>query len=207
VEAVAYVEFSSGETLEYEGKVFKLARQGGKPTASIISGIVFDVELDDAQFALVPPAGYAFTAAEPPLISEKDVLEFLGIVADDYDKTFPDRMPQFAQNSKEDFERLRRAQQAVRQKRGASPAEVKLVEAMDRWWRTGIPGPGPMHAFITGQIAKGSWKYLGKGVKLGDKDRIVCWYRPKGSRTYCVVYGDLSVKGVEPKDLPLPVGP
>ena len=80
------------------------------------------------------------------------------------------------------------------------------MEAMDRWYRTGIPGPGPMHVFITQQIAEGSWKYLGKGVKLGDKDRMVCWYRPKGSRTYRVVHGDLSVKEVEPEDLPLPVG-
>ncbi len=35
---------------------------------------------------------------------------------------------------------------------------------------------------------------------------MVCWYRPKGSRTYRVVYGDLSVKEIEPEDLPLPVG-
>ena len=63
-----------------------------------------------------------------------------------------------------------------------------------------------MHVFITQQIAEGSWKYLGTGVKLGDKDRMVCWYRPKGSRTYRVVHGDLSIKDVEPEDLPLPVG-
>ena len=115
-------------------------------------------------------------------------------------------MPQFAQNSKEDLERLTRAQQAVHAKSGATPAQVKLVEAMERWWQTGIPGPGPMHVFITQQITEGSWKYLGKGVKLGDRDRIICWYRPKGSRTYRVVYGDLSVKDIEPQDLPLPVG-
>jgi hypothetical protein len=114
-------------------------------------------------------------------------------------------MPQVAQNSKEDLERLKRAQQAVHEKRGASPVEVKLVEAMERWWQTGIPGPGPMHVFITYQITERSWKYLGKGVKLGDKDRIVCWYRPKGSRAYRVIYGDLSVKDVAPGDLPLPV--
>ena len=76
---------------------------------------------------------------------------------------------------------------------------------MDRWHQTGIPGPGPMHVFITQQIAEGSWKYLGNGVKLGDKDRMIGWYRPKGSRTYRVVYGDLSVKDIEPADLPLPV--
>ena len=55
-----------------------------------------------------------------------------------------------------------------------------------------------------------SFRYLGKGVKLGEKDRIVCWYKLKDAKdanTYRVVYGDLSVKDVAAKDLPLPVGP
>jgi hypothetical protein len=197
---------AEGETINYDGKVFKFAREGSTFQGHIESEIAFDVELDDALFSLVPPEGYAFKTVKPPSIAEKDVVEFMGIVAGYYDKTFPDRMPHFAQNSKEDLERLTRAQRAVGAKGGASAAEVKLVEAMNRWWQTGIPGPGPMHVFITQQIAEGSWKYLGKGVKLGDKERIVCWYRPKGSRTYRVVYGDLSVKDVAPEELPLPVG-
>jgi len=53
---------------------------------------------------------------------------------------------------------------------------------------------------------KGSFHYLGKGVKLGDKGRIVCWYKLKGAnaKTRRVVYGDLSVKDVASEDLPLP---
>ena len=195
----------AGETIEYEGKTFKLDR-GETAQGHIAHEISFDVELDDSLFALVPPAGYEFKAVKPPPITEKDVLEFVAIVADYYDKAFPDRLPQFAQSSKEDLERLLRAQQAVQKKNGASPAQVKLVDAMDRWYQTGIPGPGPLHVFVTQEITPGSWKYLGKGVKLGDKDRIVCWYQPKGSRTYRVVHGDLSVKDVEPQDLPLAVG-
>jgi hypothetical protein len=198
-------KISSGEKLEYEGKQFTVERGGGIVQGHIISEIAFDVEVDDAQFSLEPPAGYAFKRAEPPAITEKDVLDFMGIVAEYYDRTFPDRLPQFAQSSKEDLERLKRAQNAVHHKKGASPAEVKLVEAMERWYQTGIPGPGPLHVFVTYEITKGSWKYLGKGVKLGDKDRIVCWYRPKGSRTYRVVRGDLSVQDVAPEELPLPV--
>ncbi len=52
--------------------------------------------------------------------------------------------------------------------------------------------------------------YLGKGVKLGDKDRIVCWYKLKDAKdpkTYRVVYGDLKVKDVASEALPLPVNP
>jgi hypothetical protein len=64
--------------------------------------------------------------------------------------------------------------------------------------------------FNPDNIVANSFRYLGKGVKLGDKDRIVCWYKLKGAKNpnaYRVVYGDLSVKDVAAKDLPLPVGP
>jgi hypothetical protein len=30
----------------------------------------------------------------------------------------------------------------------------------------------------------------------------MCWWKPAGSKTYWVVYGDLSVRDVAPKDLP-----
>jgi outer membrane lipoprotein-sorting protein len=197
---------NSVNTIEYRGTTFTTARDGGEvDVGHIIREIAFDVELDESLFELEPPEGYAFKTVESPSITEQDVIEFMGIVADYFDKTFPDRMPNFIEGSSEELERFRRAQQAVLTRRGASPAEIKLVEAMHSRWQTGIPGPGPMQIFITQQIAKRSWKYLGKGVKLGDRDRMICWYRPRDSRSYHVVYGDLSVKDVAPEDLPLPV--
>lgn len=57
-------------------------------------------------------------------------------------------------------------------------------------------------------VVEQSFRYVGKGVKLGDKDRIVCWYKLKNAtdaQAYRVVYGDLSVKDMAAKDLPLPV--
>jgi outer membrane lipoprotein-sorting protein len=49
---------------------------------------------------------------------------------------------------------------------------------------------------------KGPWHYAGKGVKFGDANTPVFWYRPEGSKTYRVIYGDLSVKDVAPENLP-----
>jgi len=54
---------------------------------------------------------------------------------------------------------------------------------------------------------KGSSRYLGNGVPLGDQDRIVCWYKLKGAGVYRVVYADLSIRNAAPEDLPLPVEP
>jgi hypothetical protein len=44
--------------------------------------------------------------------------------------------------------------------------------------------------------------YAGNGVKLGEADKAIFWYRPEGAETYRVIYGDLSVKDVLPENLP-----
>ena len=43
---------------------------------------------------------------------------------------------------------------------------------------------------------EGPWHYAGKGVKFGAADTPVLWYRPAGSQTYRVIYGDLSVEDI-----------
>jgi hypothetical protein len=50
--------------------------------------------------------------------------------------------------------------------------------------------------------AENDWHYIGTDVTLGDAQSPVCYYRPTGSETYRVIYGDLSVKDVAPEDLP-----
>ena len=45
----------------------------------------------------------------------------------------------------------------------------------------------------------------GKGVKLGDVNTAIFWYRPAGSQTYHVIYGDLSIKDAAEADLPRPI--
>ena len=44
--------------------------------------------------------------------------------------------------------------------------------------------------------------YQGDGVKLGDSDTVILWYRPLDSINYHMIYGDLTVKEVAPEDLP-----
>jgi outer membrane lipoprotein-sorting protein len=56
---------------------------------------------------------------------------------------------------------------------------------------------------LIGSMPPGSdWHYAGKGVKLGQADKAIFWYRPAESETYRVIYGDLSIKDVAPENLP-----
>jgi len=57
-------------------------------------------------------------------------------------------------------------------------------------------------AFLRFFKGEGKWHYAGNGVKLGDADTAIFWYRPEGSETDRVIYGDLSVKDVSAENLP-----
>jgi hypothetical protein len=48
----------------------------------------------------------------------------------------------------------------------------------------------------------GEWHYAGAGVKLGDAEKEIFWYKLKDSENWRVIYGDLSVKDVAPENLP-----
>jgi hypothetical protein len=43
---------------------------------------------------------------------------------------------------------------------------------------------------------------VGEDVKLGEASKAVCWWKPAGSKTYRVVYGDLGTRDIEPQNLP-----
>ena len=60
--------------------------------------------------------------------------------------------------------------------------------------------------------AEANAHYAGKGVSLGAADTPIFWYRPTGSKTYRVIYADLSVRDVDtppnvPEAKPIAAGP
>ena len=191
-------------TIRVDGEAYDLATTLGLGNSSFLThDIRLDVPLDDSLFSLEAPEGYEVSTRAPVVPEEADVTEFLGVLARYFDGEFPASALRFNQGP--EYERFERIERNVLQKQPATEAETAMVEAMHRWWSEGLPGPGPLHVFIQQRAEAGTWKYLGGGVKLGEADRIVCWYRPKGSRVYHVVHGDLSVKEVAPGALPLPI--
>ena len=128
------------------------------------------------------------------------MIDYLAVLADFNGKTFPDQVLPYAISN----DRVNKAWDKPEESRTA--AEQKLVETEDHY--IAKLHRMPTNLFIEDSTVEKTFRYIGKGVKLGDGSRIVCWYRlknTKDARTYRVVYGDLSVKDVAPEDLPLPV--
>jgi len=170
------------------------------PICHIQHDIIFDADLDVSLFSLKPPEGYTVQTVCRPQVTEKEMIEYLGILADYNSKTFPDQLSPFAFTN----DRINKTWDKAEDERTA--AEQKLIDTLDHYKMAGL-NKMPTGHFIEDHTVKDSFRYIGKGVKLGDKERIVCWYKLKGSNTYRVVYGDLSVRDVAPEDLPLPVEP
>jgi len=148
----------------------------------------FDIELDESLFSMEIPEGYSeLPSGELPIASstEKDLVETLRIWAEIIlDGIFP---KDFSGQVYVDDVNKNRKKFAKLQK------EQKLELAMKL---------GPGFIFVQLLKAENDWHYVGKGVKLGDSESPVCWYRPEGSETYRVIYGDLSVKDMAPENLP-----
>lgn len=165
--------------------------------------IVFGADLDDSIFSLDVPDGYRLEVKQRATVSEQEFIEFLAVVSRYFGNRYPGSMPRF--DSGAERERLKAVWAKPPEDR--SEAETDLIAALDKYNRQLLlPGPGPTPTFIRSNVVEGTWKYVGKGVKTNDAERIVCWYQLKGSQSYRVVFGDLTVEEMAKDDLPLPVG-
>jgi hypothetical protein len=161
-----------------------------KQTHYILKNIEFNVHVDESLVSMEPPADYTLAGMEYSMsnFSEQDFVESLRIWAEYLNEgNFPETL------GVEDFfkavplfgERL--GQSNLSQEEGT---------------RIGMAFSRGLMFFQMIAESGCDWYYAGNGVKLGEADKPVFWYQPKGSDTYHVIYGDLSVKDVLPQDLP-----
>ncbi len=151
----------------------------------ILKNIEFDVTVDDAQVSMEAPPGYtvADTQFDMTKFSEEDFVETLRLWVElVLDGSFPERLK---------LEDLMEAPIDVEQ------LDLPAEEIMQLGTRV-ARGYMFLHVLAQGD----GYEYVGKGVKLGDADKAVFWYRPQGSDTHRVIYGDLSVRDVALEDLP-----
>src|SRR5207248_10756871 len=128
------------KTIEVEGLTY--ARPPGLSSSGfIVHDIELNVPLDDSLFSLKTPEGYTLKTQRPPEIAEKDVTEFIGIVAEYFGGVFPQHFPNF--NVGPEYDRFEHIEHNVpKEKRTA--AEDRMVEAMHKRGAAGNPGPGRM---------------------------------------------------------------
>ena len=154
----------------------------------ILKNFEFNIPISENQISLDPPAGYTMrrTQMDFSKLSEKDLIESLRVWAKYFrDGTFP---PQLLKQ-----EYIKQIP-LFRQKIGGLSIPDAEKEQLGNYFIQGM-----MFIQILNEM---EWHYAGAGVKLGDAETAIVWYRPEGSETYRVIYGDLSVKDVAEENLP-----
>lgn len=155
----------------------------------VYSDFVFDAPLDESLFRLTSPEGYTIRslALPPALVQtapvEKDLVDLFG----EYAKRSGGRFPNDLQ-----------VPSLIDVLKDIKSTPAGLDEATNAWVVKVGKGVGLVWAMPPASDAL----YTGKGVTLGQADRPIFRYRPQGSKTYRVIYGDLTVKDVEPDQIP-----
>ena len=157
----------------------------------VMTDFRFDVDLEDSLFSLAPPAGYTPMDIQVNVteISEQDLIEYLRLWSSwTRDNTFP---PSF-----NPIELQKIAMEMEKQGRfGEGEESEEEVKQGALQMTRGI-------MFVMQLPGETNWRYTGENVQYGDAATPVFWYKPTGTDTYRILYGDLSVKDVSQENLP-----
>jgi outer membrane lipoprotein-sorting protein len=156
----------------------------------ILKNIEFDVPVDESLVSMEPPAGYTLSDKQFDMsqFTEQDFIESLRLWTELLlNGMFPEKMS---------VEDLMSQTPAIGEKIGQmSISDEQKTQLGMKFGRGAV--------FFQQLDPHGAdWHYAGNGVKLGDAEKAIFWYQPKESKTYRVIYGDLSVKEAAPENLP-----
>ena len=154
-------------------------------TEMAMTGFEFNVKLDEALFDLTIPAEYkvqSFDVDASPS-RQQDLVEALRICSEFGGGSFPDAL---------DTTSVTRLVTSYAIKHAKDMSDEKMQELMKESIKI---GRGFQFALELPESAEAT--YAGKGIKRGEKDRPIFWYKPQGSTKYRVIFADLSVKDAE----------
>ena len=172
------------------GDIVKAEYEMSEPVAGkgVLSDFKFDAHPDETLFDVRPPNGYKAmlpSAVPVSMPSEEGFLKFLRMYATEFgENSFPPSL-----NQMEIMKKI----MGDKGELGKLPKEQLFTKIYDR-----ISGLSFPQLFVQ----TNDFHYQGSGVTLGTAATPICWYKPTGSTTYRVIYGDLTVKDVPADQIP-----
>lgn len=154
-----------------------------KENVVTMSDFRIDPELDDALFRLDVPEGYAVQKLDQPIpMREEALVILLRAYAEGAGGAFPDRV--------DDANAYRKVFGKDKPK---DPADAKVIRIAQSLAASIV--------FLQFEL-KDKYHYQPKGVKLGDADKILFWYKREGADHYRAIYGDLHAADLKEDQVP-----
>lgn len=165
-----------------------------EPIASFTHEIELKPQLTVSDFSLDAPEGFTLEATAKPTVTEDEMLSFLraavrfsgGLFPDSPANAF-DRDKLNAEWEKEETARVAEANELI--------AQINRIRFREIY-------ESPIQKFIGDHAVPESFHYVGSGIRLGEKDRMVGWYQLRTSQTWRAIYGDLTVRDIAESEIP-----
>jgi outer membrane lipoprotein-sorting protein len=154
-------------------------QMAGRPVTSVMENFELDPAIDDGTFSTDLPPGYTLETqkVDVTLATQGEVAEAVAAVL----RAYADKSG------------------------GDLPADLNDWAALMRSDEKGKPAVDPaLIGGMSGQLFSlpGGYGYAGKGLKVGDREKVVFWYRPANATTYRAVLGDLTIADVAADRIP-----
>ena len=149
----------------------------------IMTDFVWNEELDESLFSVTPPQGYAVEEEYQDVSQpdERDLIKALAFWTEMSDGIFPTAINDLGDENDV------KSMLVEKFHKGGDPKE-EFDQALQM-----------MHVILRGllftqeQKINGSWGYAGREVEFGDSGKPVCWWKVENSKSYRVIYGNLSI--------------
>jgi hypothetical protein len=148
-----------------------------------------DAPLDDALFSLDPPADYTIAKEKLKVdvgSPEQAVVNLLRLYAKRSGGSFPAKI-----NDPQSYAEVFKPLKATAATNPNDPELMQMAAQLGA-------GFGAVFGLMNNQHGG----YAGADVKLGEKDKIVFWYKPPQGNTYRAIFGDLRIEDVTADRLP-----
>jgi hypothetical protein len=173
---------------------FEVGQADGPKAVLAMKRLHWNLPVDTALFTLGVPAGY--TLREPDLTesSEKDLIRLLRLCAEKSAGAFPPKLDVPAVSAVIEG----RPENEVTATVHVGDDDYSVGSVRDECKDALRDCLGGL-TFVHGVREKGEWQYVGNGVRLGDGNAEVCWWRSPGSSTRRVIFGDLRISDAPPR--------
>jgi outer membrane lipoprotein-sorting protein len=172
--------------------------------STVMTDFRVNVPLDESLFSLDVPPGYTVQQTMQIDLSKNPIYylaDTLKLVAEVNGGVFPPELR--GDNGIDGI--LQRSQKQLKQsgeKMAAEAGKASPENAMKSATQLSM-NLGATFGFLNALSPASDWHYAGRGVKLNTPDRPIFWYkRNVASKTYCVLYADLTVKEVPANERP-----